>query len=87
MIGAPYEKNGATEPRTGSSRSDLPGLRGALSSDHDDDHGRVNGNVADRARLGRRRISAQRIRPRGRRRTDRFAGADSISDAGGLSLL
>ena len=25
MIGAPYEKNGAAEPRTGSSRSDLSG--------------------------------------------------------------
>src|SRR5205807_9091039 len=86
-IGAPYEKNGAAEPRTGRSRSDLSGLRRALSPHHDDDHGRLDGHNADHSRLGRGSISAQRIRSGSRGRIDRLAGADLVSDAGSLSLL
>ena len=58
-----------------------------IPADHDDDHGGVDGYVADRAWLGCRRRVAPRIGSGGCRRARSIAGADAVSDAGCLYLL
>ena len=49
-------------------RGDLRGVHHPLPADHDDDHGRADGQPADRDRLRRRRRRAPAARPRGGRR-------------------
>ncbi len=66
---------------------DLPGLRDAIPSDHDDDDGRADGQPADRARARRWRRGAAPARAGRRRRSGRVASADALHHAGDLHLL
>src|SRR5208282_6104519 len=77
---------GSTRRRQVAARRDLPGVRAALSPDHDDHDGRDARRVAARAGQRRRLRDASPAWHRDRWRTAREPGPDPLHDAGDLSV-